>query len=195
MQLRRATVPDLDPAARVLAAAFHDYPWTRHVIPQDEYPERLRELQLLYLRHAHRHGIVVLEASGGVAALLPPGTPDPDEEVLARIVALHGNRIDRLLSGADAPATTAPSAWTLETLGVRPEAQGRGIGSALLDHALEEAARAGAREIALETSDARNVRFYERHGFTVLDETIPPTAPPVWRMLRSGCPAYPAPDS
>lgn len=47
--VRRATIEDLDAAADTLAEAFEGYPWTRHVLLEEGYEERLRALQLLYL--------------------------------------------------------------------------------------------------------------------------------------------------
>ncbi|MDX2358346.1 GNAT family N-acetyltransferase [Dietzia sp. PP-33] len=175
---RLASPDDLAPAAETLAEAFAHYPWTRHVIPEEGYADRLLTLQHLYLAHAHRHGIVAVDTGrDGVIALLPPDAPDPDDATLDQIVALHGDRIDRLAHGS------APhDGWTLETLGVRPSAQGRRLGSALIGFGLDEAARRGARTVRLDTSDERNVRLYERHGFHVNDRSDRPGGPPVWHM-------------
>ncbi|PAY22903.1 N-acetyltransferase [Dietzia natronolimnaea] len=180
---RLARPDDLDPAADTLARAFEHYPWTRHVIPEDGYGERLLTLQQLYLAHAHRHGIVAVTGdldgviADGVIALLPPDAPDPGEAAVEQIVALHGDRIGRLAGGSPPHA-----GWTLETLGVRPTAQGRRLGSALLEFGLDEAVRRGARTIRLETSDERNVTLYERHGFSVTGRRDHPDGPPVWTM-------------
>lgn len=175
---RLAGTEDLEAAAHTLTAAFKDYPWTRHVIPTQEYELRLHRLQHLYLTHAEQHGIVVVTgAIEGVLALLPPDPPTPAPEVLEQILALHGDRIDRLTQ-----TEGSPGAWRLETLGVRPESQGQGLATALLFFGLSAAATHGAQRVELETSDPRNVRLYERHGFTVTSSTEPLSAPPVWHM-------------
>lgn len=184
--VRLATAADLSSAADVLAEAFLEYPWTRYVIPEEDYPARLRELQHLYLEHALSHGIVaVTEDLDGVIALLPPDAGDPDEAVLERIFALHGDRISRLQPGADdavPPEGGDSAAWTLETIGVRPAGQGRGLGGALVAFGLAEACARGARAVRLETSDERNVRLYQRHGFNVTGRADRPGGPRVWRM-------------
>ncbi|WP_329250779.1 ribosomal protein S18-alanine N-acetyltransferase [Actinoallomurus sp. NBC_01490] len=56
------------------------------------------------------------------------------------------------------------------TIGVRPELQGRGIGSALLTALLEEAAVRGCVEIFLDVraDNDRARRLYERFGFTAV---------------------------
>ncbi|UNX55441.1 hypothetical protein MF406_04015 [Georgenia sp. TF02-10] len=70
------------------------YPWMRYVVPEADFTHRLRQLQLLYLGHAHEHGVVgVTEHLAGVVALLPPDAPEPAPEVVEQIVALHGDRI------------------------------------------------------------------------------------------------------
>lgn len=195
--VRPAAPGDLDAAADALSAAFADYPWTRYVIPEDGYAERLHTLQHLYLRHALRHGIVaVTDPAGGVIALLPPDAPEPDAGTIRQIIALHGDRIGRVgddgsAPPADDPGSGRPAAWRLETLGVHPDRQGGGLGGALVRFALDAAARRGAHEIELETSDPRNVRLYERFGFATVAHPASAGSersdvPPVWRMRTAG---------
>lgn len=74
--------------------------------------------------------------------------------------------------------------WYLLILGVEPERQGQGIGSALIAPNL---ARADAEGLPcyLETAKEPNVMFYRRHGFEVRDEeNIPGGGPKVWMMVR-----------
>jgi ribosomal protein S18 acetylase RimI-like enzyme/ketosteroid isomerase-like protein len=176
--VRLCASTDLAAAADALAAALADYPWTRHVIPDDDYPARLRALQYLYLSHAYQHGAVaVVDDGSGVIALLPPDAPGPDDNVLEQVMALHGDRLDRL-----AHRRSSGDDWTLETLGVHPNVQGRGAGGALLERGLAEATRRGARAVRLETSSEDNVRLYERHGFRVAGRSDLPQGPTVWTM-------------
>lgn len=55
----------------------------------------------------------------------------------------------------------------IQTIGVLPEYEGQGIGTAMLTSMLEEARRRGAREILLEVREdnPRARRLYERFGF------------------------------
>jgi GNAT superfamily N-acetyltransferase len=72
--------------------------------------------------------------------------------------------------------------WHLDIVGVSPDRQGLGIGSALVKTGLAEADRAGVPAF-LVTSDAPNVPFYEHHGFAVTEEfDIGPVHG--WAMLR-----------
>lgn len=180
MTIRPARPDDLDAAAGTLAIAFEDYPWTRYIIPENGYTARLRQLQRLYLGYAHTHGLVaVTEDLTGVIALLPPAAPEPDAGMSAQIIQLHGDRIDRLTASAPPPSADA---WRLETLGVHPDRRGRGIATALLTFALNNVAGRGGKQVVLDTSDPRNVRLYERHGFHVTSHTPGGDRPPVWTM-------------
>jgi GNAT superfamily N-acetyltransferase len=75
--------------------------------------------------------------------------------------------------------------WYLGVLGVDPEAQGRGLGSRLMQPGLERADRE-ALAVTLETGQPRNLPLYHRHGFEVTAELPPvePGAPVVWTMKR-----------
>jgi ribosomal-protein-alanine N-acetyltransferase len=57
----------------------------------------------------------------------------------------------------------------VNNIAVRPELRGRGFGSALLAHVLQEGRRAGARRATLEVrrSNEEARRLYERFGFRV----------------------------
>ncbi len=73
--------------------------------------------------------------------------------------------------------------WYLATLGTEPERQGRGVGSALLAPALHRADTQGL-PCYLESSKERNLSFYGRHGFEVVQEVAGHGFPPIWAMRR-----------
>ena len=68
-------------------------------------------------------------------------------------------------------------------LGTDPDAQGRGLGSAVLQGVLEQCDSDGVAAY-LESSKERNVDFYARHGFRVLDEIKLLRGPTMWKMWR-----------
>ncbi|MFW6775323.1 GNAT family N-acetyltransferase [Nocardioides sp. CPCC 205120] len=181
---RPATGSDVPAAARLLARAFHDYPWTRWSVPVEGYAERLEHLQAAYLGHAVAHGVVLVDDDvRAVLALLPPDTPPPAAEVQDRVAELLGDRLPAV-AGAALPSRP-DGAWDLATLGVDPAHRGRGTATALLAAGLAvvDADPAGA-VVALETSDERNVRLYERVGFAVTARTVVPEGPLVVSMTR-----------
>ena len=61
--------------------------------------------------------------------------------------------------------------YRLERMVVHPDHQGKGIGSSALKHALKDADDKDL-QVMLSTQEERNVRFYERLGFKVVQETI-----------------------
>lgn len=107
-------------------------------------------------------------------------TPTPSADALAtrfaRLLALDDVHV--LLAGGTEPSgfaylTLRPAPYfdgplaQLEELYVRPDLRGRGIGTALLQGALEQCRERNAGEMHINVDevdfDAR--RFYERHGF------------------------------
>lgn len=187
--VRLAGADDLDAAARVLAAAFDDYPWTRWSIPDDGYADRLEKLQRLYLSHAVEHGIVIVDAQlSAVAAFLPPDAPTLTEQQQQLVAELLGARL-AVISDLSLPNPPV-GAWTLETVGVDPACQGKGLGTAITAAGLamiDERAVA----LALETSLDRNVDLYRRLGFTTVATTLIPNGPVVYSMNRTIPPRVP----
>lgn len=84
------------------------------------------------------------------------------------VVAEVGGRVVGYASSVERSAESAE----LTSLYVLPAYQGRGVGTALLEHELAALAARGIRVMVLsvlrENAGAR--RFYERHGFRAFDE-------------------------
>ena len=73
--------------------------------------------------------------------------------------------------------------WYLAILGTVPEAQGRGLGSAMLAPVLERCDKEGL-DAYLESSKESNIPFYNRHGFEVTGEIEIEGGPTLWPMVR-----------
>ncbi len=73
--------------------------------------------------------------------------------------------------------------WYLSIIGVDPAKQSHGCGSTLLQHALLQCDR-DSKLAYLESSNSRNIPFYERHGFEVLGTIQAGTLPPLFPMCR-----------
>jgi len=74
--------------------------------------------------------------------------------------------------------------WYLSELGVRPQSQGRGLGSQLMFEILELCDRKRVPAY-LESSTERSKALYERHGFeTSKVINMPRGGPPLWLMWR-----------
>ncbi len=69
-------------------------------------------------------------------------------------------------------------------VGVEPERQGRGVGSALLREVLTQCDAEGLPAY-LESSNERNLTLYRRHGFEVIEELrLGRSGPLLWLMWR-----------
>jgi ribosomal protein S18 acetylase RimI-like enzyme len=107
--------------------------------------------------------------------------------LLPAMVSVTGRNLPRLFSVLnliEKKHPKQPGHYYLAVLGVEPEHQGRGFGSALMQPVL---ARCDRERIPayLESSKRRNVVLYERHGFRVVEELrLPKDGPPIWRMWR-----------
>ena len=76
--------------------------------------------------------------------------------------------------------------WYLSELGVRPENQGRGLGSQLMFEILARCDREGTPAY-LESSTEGSRALYERHGFETKKVIhMPRGGPPLWLMWRRG---------
>ena len=165
---------------------------------EPDHEARVAELQRLYVEHvALPHGTVwVDDEVTAVAAFLPPVLPELPEDVMERIAALQGDDGLARQAAADAAvaarATEIPDdtrevcsqAWVLATVGVHPDHRGAGLGSSVIDAGLADLEESMA-SCTLQTSDERNVVFYERLGFAVTTVVEVPGGPTVWSMLRA----------
>jgi GNAT superfamily N-acetyltransferase len=191
LEVRTASLHDVATIARVLGCAFDDDPVFTWMVPDaDDRRAVLPGFFTLFAAAFQRHGHVHRTADGTAAALwAPPGVAPVEEDEADEF----GAALEEVC-GADSERAFAVSAlleeyhpqepaWYLNFLGVEPAGQGRGIGSALLEHVLKRADRDGSAS-CLDATSPRNRRFYERHGFTVTTELVVPGGPPMWPMWR-----------
>jgi ribosomal protein S18 acetylase RimI-like enzyme len=193
--VRRASRRDLDVVVAVLVESHADYVWERWALPVPDRRERLERLYRSDLDTvALRAGEVwMTDCGGSVAVWLPAGVFDElgsqgTVAVESAALAAFGNERLEILAGVEATIGRARPAheWYLATMGTRPGAQRRGLGSAVLQPKLSALDATGARAV-LETSDPDNVVFYRRVGFEVVAELdrLPHRAPTTWVMSRN----------
>jgi ribosomal protein S18 acetylase RimI-like enzyme len=127
-----------------------------------------------------------VDGNAGAALWLPPDV-HPDEEALNALLERSASEqtLKDLLEVFDQMRSYHPSEahWYLPLIGVDPFRQGRGLGSALMRHALARCDGEG-KPAFLESSNPKNVSLYERHGFEVLGRIQVGTSPTLFPMLR-----------
>ncbi|MFI0258633.1 GNAT family N-acetyltransferase [Streptomyces sp. NPDC017056] len=189
--VRPATREDLPRALRTLQRAFADYPFTRHTIAADDHLGRLYRFNELFVSRVGLDCGKVWVADDGdaVAVWTTPetvGAVDVFAEIGPRFAEISGDRAEAAAQAEAAMRPHRPTGpvWFLGSVGVDPGRQGGGLGGAVIRPGLEAAERAGVPAF-LETSDERNVRFYEHLGFTVTaDYPLPGGGPRTWAMTR-----------
>ncbi len=151
----RVAAPDeIPPLAGVLARAFARDPMvTWPLVTTGDLPARIRTSFDIVDTAFAAEGWIYAAADGlGVMSLLPPGSADLEarlgREIAPRLAALTpdgGARYDAFWSWIWSMLPDEPH-WLLDQVAVEPAAQGRGIGSALIRHAV---ARADADRLPL----------------------------------------------
>ena len=192
IEVRRVAPDDVPPLAGVLARAFAGDPMmTWPLITVDDLPARARAVFELTDTAFAREGWMWSAADGlGAMTLLPPGSGAREQELAdAAAPALNaltpdgGARYDAFWAWIWSRMPREPH-WLLDQLGVEPAAQGRGIGGALIRHAIATA-EADGLPLVLETGREANLALYRHHGLEVFDEgDAPDGGPRIWFLRR-----------
>jgi len=194
--VRKSTAAELTQVVEAVARSFYEDPIFRWIVPDDG--RRLRELERGFALFARRVWFPHDETYTtdwliGGAFWMPPGTWHLSllkqlSMLPAMAVILRGG-LPRLLRVLNAIESRHPHErhYYLPVIGIRPEWQGRGFGSALLRPILERCDRERVPAY-LEASSPRNRTLYERHGFAVVEEMRVSDSPPLWRMWREAKP-------
>jgi GNAT superfamily N-acetyltransferase len=193
IDIRRATPECVDHLAVVLGRALTSEPMISWPFRgrSDPEPDRATTLFGILLRPYVDAGVVWGDAEGrGCAAWIPPGRLEVFESVdVAARAAIRPVTDDdgaRYAVFWDWIGDHMPDepVWFLDMVGVDPPHQGRGIGAAVISSGLERSRETGIPAF-LQTGNPRNVPYYERFGFRVVDEgDAPEGVPPVWFMRR-----------
>lgn len=127
------------------------------------------------------------DCHGAAAMWLPPGgEPDGDtiEQILGATVA--EDRMEEVGAFFEQMDEYHPHEehWYLPLIAADPTKTGRGLGAALMKHALAKVDEAGLPAY-LESSNPRNISLYERHGFEIMGEIQVGSSPVMTPMYRA----------
>jgi GNAT superfamily N-acetyltransferase len=193
--MRKARPGETLALSRALSRAFFEDPLGTYVIPDPA--RRLAILERgfdLFLRRVwidHEETYTVGDTGVGACVWEPPGTwkigAAKQLSMLPAMVGAFGRSLPRLISALNAAERGHPEEphYYLPVLGVEPESQGHGCGSAMMFPILSRCDAEGVPAY-LEASTPRNRALYERHGFKTTEAfQLGRGGPTFWRMWRA----------
>lgn len=195
-QQTACSAKQIDDMARLLQQAFFDDPFFGLLMPDaDKRVAQLFWWMRCAVRYVNRYGgiYVTQPSTQGVAMWLKPDAPIIDTLKIAStglILAPFRLGLGRFLYAMRVfgqweylQKMQPVRHWYLMLVGVLPECQGQGVGSALLQPVLQQADR-DLLVCYLETAAERDVSFYQKHGFDVLNKGDLGDGFSFWTMRR-----------
>lgn len=191
--VRAARTDDRRPGVDTLVRAFVDDPVLRWYFPDDRRRSRRLEglFHFFWVNLWARHQLAyTTDRVSGVAVWLPPdqwrvGLLEQLHLLPGYVVKVGLRDLPRGLRGFNLLEARHPRQphFYLHFIGVAPEWQGKGIGTALLQPVLERCDREGLPAYVEATTPCSR-SCYQRSGFRVTDEISYPNGPPTWLMWR-----------
>ena len=175
-----------------LCQAFADDPGLSWIWPDRE--DRLRRLPFFFkpiISGTMANGIALHSAdSAAVSLWRQPGRISPGRlEIFCALPSLAkafavGRERSRLMGDTlKAHQPTSFDWWYLQFIGVRPDAQGTGLGGEAIRAGLDRA-RAAEKPVYVEVMNPDNLGYYHHAGFETIHEfDIPDAGPHVWGMV------------
>ncbi|SIT18170.1 Acetyltransferase (GNAT) domain-containing protein [Roseivivax lentus] len=179
---------DISRVVSTLVTAFVDDPFIRWMFPE---PQRYLAAFPLVLKYfagaAFETGTAYKSEDIKSAVLwLPPGI-SPDEQGLGQVLEenIDAERQAQVFAVMEQVGAGHPEEahWYLPAMGVDPRVQGRGYGAVLLGESLRKC-KTTCKLAYLESTNPKNIPFYQRHGFDVIGEIQIDGSPVLTRMLR-----------
>lgn len=189
--LRHATAQDVPSLSRMLAEAFFEDPMFGWLMPNDaKRRARLRRYFGVDLRHLAlaRGRVWTSDDLSGAALSLPPGKWRVPPLVTLLQGGAFGVRVTRAARLGTAMEwrhmrRVQGAHYYVRDIGVHPDAQGHGLGSALMRPTLDRCDREGLPAY-IEASNERSAALYARLGFQLIEQLRVAGSPPLWLMLR-----------
>jgi GNAT superfamily N-acetyltransferase len=186
--VKAATASDVADVVAVEVLAFNTDPIARWLYPNPHqyltyFPQFVRTFggQAFEQNTAYN-----LDDYAGAALWFPPNV-ETDAELLIDLIQHSVAERDQpdlfdFLEQMGHYHPTEPH-WYLAMLGVEPNRQSKGYGSALIQNVLQDCDRTQTPAY-LESSHPRNVPFYQRHGFEVIGTIQAGASPTMYPMIR-----------
>lgn len=188
MKVEAATATDEEAAIATLALAFAGDPMMRWSWPDPrDYLENFSAFAMAFGGMALLKGTAHrVDGCAGIALWLAPGV-EPDGRALGQLMRTTV-KAEVLMEGIlimEQKMCYQPKEpyWYLPLIGIDPAHQGKGLGTALLQHALAQCDRDGSLAY-LESSNPTNIGLYQRQGFEVQGRIQIGSSPELFPMLR-----------
>ncbi|MFE2378433.1 GNAT family N-acetyltransferase [Streptomyces sp. NPDC059398] len=189
--IRQAGEADREVLVRLLDESFMQDPVSSWVFPDEAHRRKVHGKFLgVFIDVALADGRVDLAEDHTAMALwldIPAGVPEEEDDTPARMRETADPENERAelvgrLMGEIHPHDRAHA--YLLMIGVKPERQGEGLGTALMAPVLERCDREGVPAY-LEASNERSRALYERLGFVFMGTAVQlPDGPRMWPMWR-----------
>lgn len=184
-------------ASRILARSFHEDPIFVYILPDPI--KRSKNLPFLFqdlLKYGLKYGEVYSTSPNleGITIWIPPGDCEMTvwRMFQSRSVTLYLRtglkNIPRMVKASKSQSIhkelVKENHWYLQNIGVDPSSQGKGFAGELMTSMLSRIDK-DKLPCYLETNNEKNIAFYKKYGFEVLDKSeIPRTGVLNWGMLR-----------
>lgn len=175
-------------AINTIVLGFAADPMTRWVwSDSSEYLRMMPRFVKAFGGRAFEHGTADITDGARAAALwLPPGV-EPDDAEMGAVMegTLRPDIAEDIAAVLKGMAEYHPREphWYLPLIAADPNWVGQGLGALLLKHALRRSDEQGVAAY-LESSNPRNISFYQRHGFQITGRIQSGSSPVVTPMLR-----------
>jgi ribosomal protein S18 acetylase RimI-like enzyme len=147
----------------------------QHLFEHETNPERIRIFFRKRVEYILKHNshIILSEDGNGVLVAFMPDIPKLTtwgliKEGIDLVFSYKLSTMARMIKSVNGTGAMHTPEYDdyiiLSVLAVRPQAQGRGVGSSLMKRFLTEFPN---QKIKLDTASSRNERFYEKFGFRV----------------------------
>ncbi len=174
---------------QTITLGFSADPIARWIWPEAQtYLDVMPRFAIAFAGGGFDHSSVYRTDCGHAAAMwLPPGVHSDDEAIDAIFEeSVATERMEEIGSFFAQMDQFHPheACWYLPLIAADPSQTGRGLGAALMKHALQLCDEQGLPAY-LESSNPRNISLYERHGFEVMGKIETPSSPLMTPMIRA----------
>jgi ribosomal protein S18 acetylase RimI-like enzyme len=188
VSIKTITESSQEQAIAVILLAFATDPAARWAFPDPQmYLTHFPEFISALADNAFERGTAYyVDGFSGAALWLPPGVA-PREDKMAALIqrTIPEQKQKEMFAVTEQMGNYHPHEphWYLPFIGVDAVYQGKGYGSALMQHSLIPCDLEN-KLAYLESSNPRNIPLYERYGFELLGKIQVGSSPPIFPMLR-----------